>query len=182
MPYQHELGTDYLTTSYHFGSNSNGYYVRVLSIADGTTVSVPGLGYSGVHDVGSFHEFEYPLMRQATPISCSQPCIVAQYAYRSGVGDSPGAYNLNPFMLILTPKNAYSTNAIFATSGIGDNALTRNALSLSVNFYPVDDLYLDDESLEDLDWMSAPGLTGWFATMTISHGTHHLYTLDPDHR
>ena len=180
MPFNAELGMRYVTAPYHFGQNDRGCQVRVISVSDDTTISVVATGYEAVHDAGSFYHFDYPLSRQATPVYCSEPCLVVQYAKDAEEGGTPN--NLFSFMLVLTPTEHFLTYAIFSTDSVGSDSDTDNALSLVVDFYPVDDLYLDGVNLEYLDWVMAAEGTGWYATMSIDPGFHTLYTTNTDNR
>ena len=175
MPYVKELGwKTYVTVPYHFGEDDAGYIVRVLSVASETRIVVPAFGYDVVHDAGTFYEFDYGTNRQGTTVYCSRGCTVAQYTKEAEAGGSPGQDGIMPFMLVLTPDIYYSRDVFFSSPSWASNASL--ALSLVVNFYPVDDLYLDGVSLVDLSWQIAPDGAGAFATVPIQPGQRHLYT------
>ena len=178
MPYMHEVGYDYVTIPYSFGESDTGYMGRVLSIFNSTTVRVPALDYEAQHDAGFFYDFEFPLSRHGTIIQCSQPCIAVQYAKESETVDSSPW--MLPFMVVLTPRGHYSRNATFSSPSWAGGS-TEVALSVVVDFSPVDDLYLDGFNLEYLDWNTAPDGTSLYATVTVQTGEHNLYTTDPEH-
>ena len=136
---------------------------------------MPALGYDAVYDAGTLYEMDYPSSRHGTPIHCSQPCIAVQYAKEAQSG-AP----MLPFMLVLTPREHYSRDVVFSSPSWVTET-TEIALSLMVDFFPVDDLYLDGVSLDYLDWQIAADATGAFATVSIEPGKHQLYTLDPEH-
>ncbi len=50
-----------------------------------------------------------------------------------------------------------------------------------VDFYPVEDLYLDGVNLDYLGWQVAAGGTGAFATVSIAPGQHQLHTVNQAH-
>ena len=179
MPYMNELGWNYVTAPYHFGDSRVGYTVRVLSISNGTTISVLAFEYEGVHDAGDVYEFDYQLSRIGTSIRCSQPCIAVQYAKESEPVDSSNVYMM-PFMLVLTPREYYVRDVVFSSPAWATNA-TAIALSLVVDFYPVEDLYLDGVNLDYLGWQVAAGGTGAFAEVSITPGQHQLFVVDPGH-
>ena len=178
MPYTREVGFDYVTMPYNFGSSDTGYIVRILSVSNSTIISLPAFEHEDELDAGSFYEFEFPTSAHGTAIHCSEPCIAVQYAKESQTVD--GTPWMLPFMVVLTPLGHYSKSATFATpSWVG--GLTEVALSLIVDFYPADDLYLDGNSTESLEWNIAPDGIGAYATVPLQPGQHHLYTTDPEH-
>ena len=178
MPYMREVGFDFITMPYKFGNSDTGYVVRILSVANSTIISLPAFEYEDELDAGSFYEFEYPKSIHGTAIHCSEPCIAVQYAKESPIAD--GTPWMLPFMVVLTPLGYYSRSATFATpSWVGE--LTEVALSIIVDFFPVDDLYLDGNSTEFLEWHFAPNGIGAYATVPLQPGQHHLYTTDPEH-
>ena len=179
MPYIHEAGRDFVTIPYHFGISNSGYMVRVIIISNSTTVNIPALGYEEEHSAGSFYEFEFFNTPHGTAVRCSRPCITVQYAKESQTADSTPW--ILPFMVVLTPVGHYSTNATFSTPSWA-GSLADIALSLVVDFFPVEDLYLDGNSTESLDWYVAPQNLGAYATVTVQPGQHSLYTIDPEHR
>ena len=177
MPYMQEIGYDFITIPYYFGKSATGYMGRVLSVVDSTTISVPAFDYEAQHDAGSFYDFAFPMSREGTPIHCSQPCVAVQYANESMTGD--GTPWMLPFMLVLTPRGQYSRNATFSSPSWASGN-TQVALSIAVDFFPVNDLYLDGVSLEFLEWKITPDGTGAYAAMTLQPGQHNLYTTNPE--
>ena len=178
MPSMHGFGFDFVTIPYDFGDGDIGYIGRVLSVVNSTTISVPAMGYEAVHDAGSFYDFEYHQSRHGTTIHCSQPCIAVQYAKESETVDSTPW--ILPFMLVLTPLGHYSRNATFSSPSWAASS-TQVALSVLVDFFPVDDLYMDGINMEFLEWNIIPDGTGAYATVTVETGQHNLYTTDPEH-
>lgn len=180
MPRAQDVGTTFSTAPLHFGWQG-GYGMRVLSIADGTTINVPAVGQEVNLDAGEFLEFVIPANSQGALITCSQPCIAAQFANQAFEGSSPGERHMNPFMLILTPVEHYSVDVVFSTPSFETSTLM--AMSIIVDFYPVEDLYLDEVSLEDLEWQPTVGSTdSYHVSLSLEPGQHTLYTLDPDHK
>ena len=178
MPFTHESGHDFVTIPYHLGDSDIGYMVRVLSIVDSTTISIPAFDYEAQHQAGSYYDFDFPMSRHGTTIHCSQPCIAVQYAKESETAeDTPW---MLPFMLVLTPRGQYSRNTTSSSPSWATGS-TQVALSVVVNFFPVDDLYMDGVSMEFLEWTTAPDGTGAYAIGTVQAGQHNLYTTNPEH-
>ena len=178
MPHMREVGSYFVTIPYSFGNSDTGYFGRVLSVADSTTIGVPALDYEDEHDAGSFYDFDYSASRHGTTIHCSEPCIAVQYAEESETGT--GTPWMLPFMVVLTPRGHYSRNATFSSPS-WSTGITEIALSVVVDFFPVDDLYLDGDSMEFQEWYMVPDGTGGYATMSVQPGQHHLYTTNPEH-
>ena len=174
-----EFGFDFVTIPYNFGDSDIGYMGRVLSVVDSTTISVPAIGYEAQHDAGSFYDFEFQMSRHGTTIHCSEPCIGVQYAKESQTADSTPW--MLPFMLVLTPRGHYSRNTTFSSPSWATGS-TEVALSVVVDFFPVDDLYMDGVSMEFLEWNIVPDGTGAYATVTVETGQHSLYTTNPENR
>ena len=178
MPSVDEFGFDFVTVPYHLGDSDIGYMGRVLSVVNSTTISVPTEGYEAEHDAGSFYDFDFPMSRHGTHIHCSQPCIAVQYAKESETVDSTPW--MLPFMLVLTPLGHYTRNTTFSSPSWATGS-TQLALSVVVDFFPVDDLYLDEINMEFLEWTITPDGTGAYATMSVETGQHNLYTTEAEH-
>ena len=94
-------------------------------------------------------------------ISCSSPCVVAQFtmdawfnAARTRTGGS---------MVTLTPLDQFSNEQIFQTSYL-DSMYSIAVLVITVNQYPVEGLYINNQTLDvsirtgsKFDQLSRPG-------------------------
>lgn len=182
MPSFKNLGSNYVTVPLAFGSNNAGYFVRVVSTHDDTVVECNEMSiFEGVL-AGEFLEFDYPSAHGATQVSCSHPCLVAQYTKEDRSTDN--SFNLPQagFMVVVTPEGGFSDDVTFQTPSSTSSAFTTIILSIVVFDGPVNDLNLNGVSLNNLDWQTVVGEDHVYALTEITPGMYRLYTYNIDNR
>ena len=125
-------------------------------------------------------EFDYDTTDGATRITCSNPCLAAQYVKRNIAGGSTaesGAY-----MATLTPDTAFASDVHFSVPPLSGESSALTSLSVVVNSYPVDYLYLNGDSLESLAWLEIQAGGRWYATVDITTQDNNLYSTSGDGR
>lgn len=84
---------------------------------------------------------------------------------------------------VLIPEERSSHSLIFTVPRkIDFSADMVAAISIVTNTFAVTGLYLNDTSLDDLDWQPIEDSLNWFSSFEIGAGFHQLYTVETEER
>jgi hypothetical protein len=184
MPGVDALGTEYITFPNAGGLEREGYYIQVVSVSDGTVVSIPEEGLTVELAAGEFISEMFVDSNMSTFVSCSSPCLVVEYGCQDSESSS-GDLRTGPYMITLTPAKLLSTDLVFTTSVRSTFEGTRTVLALVVegSDEPVTNLYLDGVSLESEDWQLVDQSDHQYVMgLLLETGFHHLYSDDANRR
>ena len=181
MPDMEYLGTEYTTFPIHYGGDG-GYEVRVVAVTNDTHVTIPAYSLSSDLDMGQFLSVNNTITAFGFHISCSKPCMAVQYM--RNLPASGEGIEMSTFLAVLTPDDRASNDMIFTLPSMIDyeSGVMHGAISIIINTYPVTGLYLNDTSLNDLNWQSVSDSSMWYATTEVESGFYSLYSSEPSER
>ena len=180
MPSVADLGYFYTSFPIAYGESEGGYELRVIAVVDNTDVSIPVyIVDTTLQNKGDYYVLYNIITNYAFTLSCSQPCLVVQYARELEVGGDHWE-TMSSFQAVLTPDTKAATNLIFTVPSSIDHVYsslpTRASISMIVTYYPVVGLHLNDTNLADLDWQRVDDSWNSYATMEIGRGFYCLYS------
>ena len=122
------LGEEFVVTPLAGRSSSTGYRLRVISTAANTIVRTDSFGSSTLSR-GQFREYDVRNSFQAMNVTCSNPCLLAQY----NKGHSVDRQQTDPFMMLIKPTFRYKNQlAVRTTYQFSRRPFLRNYINIVV--------------------------------------------------
>ena len=165
IPPTEVLGTEYIVPNIINSYSPYGYSIGVVATEDNTTIMSAGDMY--ILDQGESATLEYPSRDGSVYITCSKPCLVAQYTK-----NYPGRNSL--FMQTILPEDDFSLSAFLTT--MEANASTAYLSLVLKEESAGNNLYLNGVSLGYLTWTPTNGYST--SELAISQGTYELISED----
>ena len=163
MPPISEYGQDFQAPPIT-GFEVTGYVLRILAAEDNTHVSY--VNSSVVLNAGYDVSIQCQDLDDKVALNCSKPCLVTQVTYSR-------EFTMGVFMMRVIPTEQFYKSAIFATMDSDET----HYISIVVNGVPPNDhLYLDGESLVDLDWREDGEVS--YAYMVVGRGYHRMHSVE----
>jgi hypothetical protein len=183
MPPISELGTTYFVPPIGGIPTGAGYNLRIVATDANTqvTTSITALGFVNINRVlnrGEYVELYITRSNILGQVTCSKPCLVAQYnrgvfGYPSGVSKIS---NTSPYMTVLTPVDHFVSATCFATANWFDTFQNVNDywnyVTVVTTTAGPPDILFDGKQL--VTCVTTPAVAGYVAYTcnNISHGSH----------